>query len=189
MVKNTVGGSKAKGQARKFATSKPTNILRLSQDELEVYAQVTKVLGGAMCQCEGIDGKTRLCHIRGKFRGRGKRDNFVVSGSWILIGLRDWEAGKENSKGKLENCDLLEIYNEQDKEKLKSTETHINWSNFIANDNKTSNNTNTNNLFEFTDENTEEYHKLIEEQVKNSKKGITLNISENDDEEINVDDI
>ena len=43
MVKNTTGGSKTKGQARKFVTAAPKNILRISQDELEVYAQVTKI--------------------------------------------------------------------------------------------------------------------------------------------------
>jgi len=187
MVKNTSGGSKTKGQARKLVAFKPNNALRLSQDEYEVYAQITKILGGAMCHCDCIDGKTRLCHIRGKFRGRGKRDNMVSTGTWVLVGLRDWEAGKESSRGKLENCDLLEVYSDSDKDRLKSTVTSINWSAFIAFDNKTSNTSdNSADLFEFTDEKTEEYRKLIEEQVAQGKP---LNVIAEEEEEINIDDI
>lgn len=188
MVKNTTGGSKTKGQARKFATEKPSNTLRISQDEYELYAQVTKVLGGAMCHVLCIDGITRLCHIRGKFRGRGKRDNFISNGSWILIGLREWATSKEKSStGKLEACDLMEVYNDHDKDRLKSTVTTVNWCAFIANDNKMSIGTDESGI-EFSDEKTEEYRELIEAQVANAKSGISTIIS-NDGEEIDVDDI
>ena len=121
MVKNTTGGSKTKGQARKLVSydAKTTSkALRLSTDECEIYAQVTKYLGNGMCHVLSTDGKTRLCHIRGKFRGRGKRDNMIGVGSWILIGLREWEIGKDDTK-KLENCDLLEVYNNIEQDKLK----------------------------------------------------------------------
>ena len=102
MVKNTTGGSKTKGQARKFVNTakQPTNI-RLSNDDAELYAQVTKMLGNGMCHVLCIDGKTRLCHIRGKFRGRGKRDNLLGNNSWLLIGLREWEVGKDEKKCKI----------------------------------------------------------------------------------------
>jgi len=187
MVKNTSGGSKTKGQARKFATVKPNNILRLSQDDFEVYAQITKILGGSMCHCDCIDGKTRLCHIRGKFRGRGKRDNIVANVTWVLVGLREWDVGKESSNGKLENCDLLEVYSDLDKERLKSTVTNVNWSSFVAFDNKMTNTSEQSaELFEFTDEKTEEYRKLVEEQIAQGK---SLNLITEDEEEINVDDI
>jgi translation initiation factor 1A len=189
MVKNQSGGSKTKGQARKFITAKPSNTLRISHDESEVYAQVIKILGGAMCHVECIDGKIRLCHIRGKFRGRGKRDNLITNGTWILIGLREWEIGKESSRGKLENCDLLEVYNEHDKDKLKNTVNSVNWSKFIANDNKMISTNNSSDLVEFTDEKTEEYRQLIEEQISQSAGGNTLSIIADDGEEINVDDI
>lgn len=189
MVKNTTGGSKTKGQGRKFITAKSNNALRLSHDESEVYAQVTKVLGGAMCHVLCIDDKTRLCHIRGKFRGRGKRDNFVGNGTWILVGLREWEAGKSISSDKLENCDLLEVYNEVDKDRLKSTVINVNWNNFIVNDNKNSKTTDeSSNLFEFSDEKTEEYRQLIDAQVTEARAGNLAIISE-DGELINVDDI
>ena len=121
MVKNTTGGSKAKGQARKFAGgSKQSRALRVSTDESETYALVTAYLGNAMCNVICSDGITRLCHIRGKFRGRGRRDNLVSLGSWLLVGLRDWATEKD---GKKEQCDLLEVYSETDKENLKNIKT------------------------------------------------------------------
>ena len=185
MVKNTTGGSKTKGQARKFATPKQSNILRVSLDECEVYAQVTKLLGNGMCHVLCIDGFTRLCHIRGKFRGRGKRDNLIGSGNWLLVGLREWEIGKDISS-KLQNCDLLEVYNNFDKEKLKNT-VRINWAPFIANDNALNNvdKGTGDELFEFTDEKVDEYRELIENQISNTKVSSIVE----DDTEINVDDI
>ena len=188
MVKNTTGGSKTKGQARKFVTAKPSNALRLSQDEYESYAQVIKMLGNGMCHVLCMDGVTRLCHIRGKFRGRGKRDNFISNGSWILAGLREWEEGKESSKGKLQNCDLLEVYMDLDKDRLKSTVTSVDWSMFVYNDNKFSNLSDKDETIEFADDRTEEYRMLIESQVTTSGTGKSLTII-TEDEEINVDDI
>jgi len=197
MVKNTTGGSKTKGQGRKFVTAKAGNSLRLSNDESEVYAQVTKVLGGAMCHVSCMDDKTRLCHIRGKFRGRGKRDNFVGNGTWVLIGLREWEAIRENSSDKLgnssvklENCDLLEVYGEHDKDRLKSTITNINWNKFILTDSKNSNNIkDETDLFVFSDEKTEEYRELIDAQVLEARSGQIATIVTDNGELINVDDI
>jgi translation initiation factor 1A len=92
MVKNTTGGSKAKGQARKFTSVPSSQKLRISDNEFELYAQVSALLGNGMCHVLCIDGIQRLCHIRGKFRGRGKRDNVIGRGSWLLIGLREWES-------------------------------------------------------------------------------------------------
>jgi initiation factor 1A len=188
MVKNT-GGNKTKGQARKFITAPKSNILRISEDDCEVYAQVTKTLGNGMCHVICIDEITRLCHIRGKFRGRGKRDNTINNGSWILVGLREWELEKKSDGKKLQNCDLLEVYDNSDKEKLKKTVTNISWSTFIQNDNIFSNNNcseDTDNV-KFTDESTEEYKKLIESQM--SEKGKSTAINFNEEEEINIDDI
>ena len=48
MVKNATGGSKTKGQGRKFVTAKPSNKLRVSEDPCEVYSQVIKTLGNGM---------------------------------------------------------------------------------------------------------------------------------------------
>ena len=190
MVKNTSGGNKAKGFARKnFA--KGSNSLRVSNDEAEIYAQVTKVLGGPMCHVITLDGVEMLCHIRGKFRGRGKRDNLISNGTWVLVGLREWE--KEASKGKLLNCDILEVYNDYDKDRLKNTVTSVNWNSFIANDNKISPSGDSGDVdsgFEFSSEKTEEYRALIEMQLAKEKAGTKMaTIAEDNEEEIDVDDI
>lgn len=191
MVKNTFGGSKAKGQARKFAnaSSKQGKALRLANpdDESEMYAQVTKYCGNGMCHVLCLDEKTRLCHIRGKFRGRGLKDNLVANGSWILVGLRDWESEKKTSD-KLENCDLLEVYNDHEKERLKTSEK-INWSSFINNDNKfVTTSSDAASSFEFTDEMTSEYTEIMEKTI-NNKNTNTINIINNEKEIIDVDDI
>jgi len=139
MVKNTKGGNKAKSQARKIVSedAKTSKHLRISEDELEMYAQVTRNLGNNMCHVLCIDGITRLCHIRGRFRGRNKRHNFIGMLSWVLVGLRDFETEKisssENIKTKMENCDLLEVYDDAQKERLKNT-VKINWNAFVSND-------------------------------------------------------
>ena len=96
MVKNAFGGNKSKGQARKNSTAPKSDTLRLSIDVCEVYAMVEKILGNSMCHVLCIDNVTRLCHIRGKFRGRGKRDNTLVNGTWILVGLREWDIDKKD---------------------------------------------------------------------------------------------
>ena len=187
MVKNT-GGNKTKGQARKFVTAPKSSFLRVSEDPCEVYSQVTKTLGNGMCHVICIDDETRLCHIRGKFRGRGKRDNTITNGTWILVGLREWELEKKSDGKKLQNCDLLEVYSGSDKERLKSTLSGINWSTFVKNDNifnNISENEN-DNTFKFTDEATEEYQKIIEAQVASTGKNTSIAI---DEEEINIDDI
>ena len=189
MVKNT-GGNKTKGQARKFVTAPKSNTLRVSDDKCEVYAQVTKTLGNGMCHVICIDGITRLCHIRGKFRGRGKRDNTINNGSWILVGLREWELESRNDGKKLQNCDLLEVYDNSDKEKLKKTVTNISWSTFIQNDNIFGNIDCSNDgasEVKFTDESTEEYQKLVESQISETGKSTSINF--NEEEEINIDDI
>jgi len=113
MPRNTGGGNKAKKFANKsfIITDRAT---RFASVEGEAYAVVQCMLGGSICEVLCIDGVTRLCVIRGKFSGKGKRDNRLSRGSWILVGLRDWEI---TSKVK-PKCDLLEVYNDNDKEKL-----------------------------------------------------------------------
>jgi translation initiation factor IF-1 len=191
MVKNTTGGSKTKGQARKFVNSKPSNSLRTSTNELEVYAQVIKLLGGSMCHINDNTGKVMLCHIRGKFRGRSKRDNFIEAGTWVLVGLREWSVGQENSRGKLEECDILEVYNDADKNRLINTVTNFNWNPFITYNKKTNMSSlkeDEETSFEFSDEKTEDYKMLLEAQLKESSSGKTTIIALGEDE-IDIDDI
>jgi translation initiation factor IF-1 len=187
MVKNVSGGNKSKGFARKDFARKVNRKLRLSEDEAEVYAQVRKIYGGAACQVVTLDGIELLCHIRGKFRGRGKRDNFISIGTWLLVGLREWENKPAHDSKKLSQCDVIEVYNDSDKERIKSTITSINWSLFVSNDNKTIGTIDYNDGdISFTDEKTQEYLDLIESQISTSKK---INLNSDNDIEINVDDI
>ena len=188
MVKNT-GGNKAKGFARK-GFIKNDRTLRTSTDPAELYAQVVKILGGALCQVNTLDGEQLLCHIRGKFRGRGKRDNLIGAGSWLLVGLREWE--KEASKGKLLNCDLVEVYSDSDKNKLRNSVTDVNWNIFTLNDNikNGSETTEGTDGITFTDEKTQEYIDLIESQISSTVQHTDFTKCDDDDGEmIDVDDI
>jgi initiation factor 1A len=188
MVKNTTGGNKQKGQARKFINARPSNKIRISMDEAEIYGQVTKLLGNGMCHINTLDGTKMLCIIRGKFRGRGKRDNILKTGTWILVGVREWEEKKDATSSLLNKCDLLEVYSDLDKEKLKSS-VNLNWRPFIDND-ATNHFTDKEDedLFQFSNEEQEEYKKIMEEQVGTAVK-VTLQLSAVEEEEINIDDI
>ena len=135
MVKNN-GGNKAKKFASKSftVTNKST---RFSSDPAEVYAIVNKMMGGNICEVLCVDGITRMCIIRRKFSGKGKRDNWLSKGKWILVGLRTWEASNKEK----EKCDLLEVYSDNDKEKLIKS-CHVNFRIFLSvasddNDNET----------------------------------------------------
>ena len=190
MVKNTAGGNKHKGFARKNIVAKNNNALRASEDEAEIYAQVVKIFGGASCQVINLEGESLLCHIRGKFRGRSKRDNFIGNGTWLLVGLREWE--KEPAPGKLLNCDVIEVYSDSDKIRLKNNITSINWSPFINNDNKAFDSTkvDSNDDIIFTDEKTQEYEELLEAQLENSRTSKNnIIVTTDDGETVDVDDI
>ena len=97
MVKNTKGGSGAKSQASKNVSSGKTNFKVRKACEMEEYAVVLTILGNRMAHVFCRDGETRLCHIRGKFCGRGKSDNFLTKGAWCLIGLREFQTNKKGA--------------------------------------------------------------------------------------------
>lgn len=112
MVKN-FGGNRAKKFASKSFNVAP-RATRFATEEGEVYAIVQRMLGSNICEILCIDGSTKLCVIRGKFSGKGKRDNKLAKGVWILVGLRSWQVTTKEK----EKCDLLEVYTDADKEKL-----------------------------------------------------------------------
>jgi initiation factor 1A len=113
MVKNTTGGNKSKGFARKEMNVSNNNKLRLSDSEYEKYAHITKMFGNGMCQALCDDSKHRTCIIRGKFRGgKGKRNSFITVGTLVLVGVRDWETDSDK-------CDLLEVYSQMEVDQLK----------------------------------------------------------------------
>ena len=112
MVKN-FGGNRAKKFSSKSFNVAP-RATRFAMEEGEVYAIVQRMLGSNICEVLCIDGSTKLCVIRGKFSGKGKRDNKLAKGVWILVGMRSWQVTTKEK----EKCDLLEVYTDTDKEKL-----------------------------------------------------------------------
>jgi RNase P/RNase MRP subunit p29 len=186
MVKNTQGGNKSKGFARKNIVKKE-NALRVAYEEGEIYAQAVKIMGGCFASAIDIDGNPLRAHIRGKFRGRGKRDNFIGPGTWLLVGLHNWEQKADE----IRNCDILEVYDDNDKNRLKNTVLSVDWSKFIANDSKTINSKENENdglggEITFADNSMMEYEEIIASQAAKSSSNI---IVMNDGEEINVEDI
>jgi translation initiation factor IF-1 len=132
MVYNVGGGNKSKGLARKFVVQAQNQggaggkTVRTVKESGEQYAIVQKHLGNCMCMVYCSDGYRRLCIIRKKFTGRRKTDNNISSGSVVMVGLHDYSgsgsgegAGTGKGAGDVKRCDLLYVYSEQEKEKLR----------------------------------------------------------------------
>lgn len=112
MVRNTTGGTRTKGLARKHQ-NKGDSKLRLPDDELEQVACVTKMLGNGMCEIYTNKNERLIGHIRNKFRGRQKRHNMITTSAIVLIGLRAWE-------NPIKNCDILTLYDDSQVNQLKN---------------------------------------------------------------------
>jgi translation initiation factor IF-1 len=182
MTKNTTGGKKAKGFARKHANSNQEHKdkLLLSSCDLERYAIVTKMLGNGMFYATTDTGLELIGHIRNKFKGRSKHSNMVSTGSFILIGLRDWE--DPNYK----NGDLLHIYSDG---QLAIVHNHSNISSLIAlnqtqSNHKTTTVTDSEDGFQFGNTDDSEIHI----SVSNTTTATTPTILHNE-EIIDIDDI
>ncbi len=127
MVKNKYGGNRHKKIARKNIQTGPIQRkTRYSTDSNEIYACCNDIFGGGHIKVICLDGKEMLCFIRKKFKGRGKRDNIVKVGTWLLVGKREFETTTK----KLPKCDLLEVYNDYDKENLEQNVINVDWSKF-----------------------------------------------------------
>ena len=117
MVKNTTGGTKTKGLARKHVRNAGGNgRIRLPEDVLEQFACVDTMLGNGMCRVSLDTGETLMGHIPGKFRGKNKRHNLIAINTILLVGLREWESDKEN-------CDVMTVYNDSEVKQLKEHPT------------------------------------------------------------------
>jgi hypothetical protein len=185
MVRNTHGGNKSKGMARKNLT-KRDNALRIAEEEGEIYAQAVKVLGGSIASAIDLEGKPLRAHIRGKFRGRGKRDNFIGAGTWLLVGLHSWETDKEKPNT-IRNCDILEVYNDSDKTRLKNNVTSVKWDTFIINDTKTfgsEGKEGDDSGILFDDQDKQEYEDIIAAQATTSTSNFII-----DGDEVDINDI
>ena len=119
MVKNT-GGGKHKGSARKVLNASSNNTAVIEDAALEVYAQVTRKLGGGLVEVLTHEGEEARCHIRGKFSGPNKRGNFLDVGSFVKAGKRAYESPPQAGSGKKRSVDLLTVYLPHDVDYLKS---------------------------------------------------------------------
>jgi len=195
MVKNLKGGSGHKGQARKYASVSSSKKTRVSEDEMEVYACVTSLMGGAICSVKCVDGEDRMCIIRGKFRGgRGKRGNMLSRGTWVLVGIREW-ASESASEKESKKCDLLEVYNDADKQELRKVRG-VHWDSIEVND-VVSGKPTGGGEFEFSSSaHQSEYDELLKQSAGENMRlqiaparDMPESGSEEGDDEINVDDI
>ena len=113
MVKNTTGGTGAKGLARKHQQGTRDGKLITPSSDLEQVCCVTKMLGNGMCEVYTEDNTRLIAHIRNKFRGRQKRHNMISVTSIVMVGLREWE-------NPVKNCDIMEIYSDSQIEQIKN---------------------------------------------------------------------
>jgi hypothetical protein len=103
MVRNTIGGSKTKSLSRKLLNNNNDDVIPTSNDPLEIQVFVSKIFGNGIVQVTNpIDNSTLICHIRGKFRGRNKKNNLISLNSLLIVGLRHWENPHSN-------CDIIHI--------------------------------------------------------------------------------
>lgn len=104
MVKNK-GGNKTKGKARKHNRPRTLNIDDLKKINGQEYAHVTEKYGDGRYNLICYDKVTRLGIMRGKLKRYARLDR----GGFVLVSLRDFEDNK---------CDIVEVYKEDDIEKL-----------------------------------------------------------------------
>jgi initiation factor 1A len=207
MVRNEGGGNKMKHLARKHvngSSQQQNKFLRVSQSKDEIYAYIIRLLGNSMCLVKCVDGYERLCHIRGKFTGRSKRENALSQGTWVLIGLRQWDADKEfaskvsKTDKKIQKCDLLEIYSASERDKLRVQEKIFQDVVTEGNNSDGSNGGGSDNddefkakyNVEFKDQKTLEYQEIVAQSGKLSKMSTTTSyhdiysqISDSDDDD------
>lgn len=185
MVKNTTGGGYAKRQGRKFTNNSKAVDLRKAESALEEYACATKMNGNGVAVTTHT-GKNLFCHMRGKFTGRNRKQNFISVGTWLLIGLRDWEKEEKN-------CDLIVVYDRDEVQELRELpgldlkyliRTTNKISNFMEDEDGDANQDEVE-AFKFSESAgvSEEYTKLLEEGDANNIVSSAI------EEEINIDDL
>lgn len=98
------GKNKRRGKNTNFDGEKGELTLK---DEGQEYAQVVRMLGNGRLEGQCFDGKSRLCHIRGKMR----KKMWVNQGDIILVGLRDFQDTK---------ADVIHKYSADEARRLKA---------------------------------------------------------------------
>ena len=122
--------------------------------------------------------------IRGKFTGRNKRDNMLDSGTYILIGLREWvdeaNISKSSSDKHIKYCDLLEVYNSMERDILRRTHNIFS----TMKDESVNKYQDQDTSISFVDENTLKYQNMIKKMEKKESSG-DIDDSDNNEEELN----
>lgn len=123
MPKNKKGGSGHKKMANKNGEVKSKEMV-ISRDDDEMYSVIVKNYGNGRSEILCNDGVKRMMNIPKRFRGRNKWDNLVVPGTFVLVGIRSWEV---RASSKMQKCDLLYVYDEEDVNRLRKSNVPINW--------------------------------------------------------------
>jgi len=102
--------NKGKGGKNRRRGKNENDILKrelVFKEDGQEYAQVTKMLGNGRLTAFCFDGKTRLCHIRGKLR----KKVWINHSDIILVGLREYQDDK---------ADVILKYNPDEARNLKT---------------------------------------------------------------------
>lgn len=136
MVRNNKGGKNGKKLARKHIKTEQQGTgpkkARVPEQDGETFACAIKMLGNATVLVVDLYGNEYICIIRKKFKGRGKRGNTIQKGTWLLVGKRSFECEihtTSNNEKKMK-CDLLEVYNDKEKQLLKQQCSECKWGRF-----------------------------------------------------------
>jgi hypothetical protein len=99
----------------------------------------------------------------------------LAQGTWVLVGLRQWDADKEfaskaSKTGKsIQKCDLLEIYSSTEREKLRVQEKIFQDVIIETNNSSSDDEFKGNGAIEFKDQKTLEYQEVVAQGGKLSK--------------------
>jgi hypothetical protein len=145
--------------------------------------------GNGMCMVQCIDNVKRLCIIRGKFKGKGMHNNLIGNGTWVLVGIREWES--TDKKDAIPKADLLEVYSKIDTERLKTT-VSMDWKILTSNDVTNLEPSNDEDMIQFMDEKEEDYRNTIAKSIASTTNDVAKtshinNVTE--DEDFFIDDI
>ena len=108
-------------------------------------------------------------------------------GKWVLIGEREWDINSSTDKKKVEKllkCDLLEVYNDLDKERLMDT-VPMDWNILISQDTTKTRDAGEDDI-QFQSHREEECNNLLNEINQTATKAIDITV---DDEVVVWDDI
>lgn len=85
MPKNKGKGGKNRRRGKNQASEVKRDLVY--KNDMQEYAQVKKMLGGAWVEAFCFDGKERRCHIPGSFR----KKVWIQQGNIILVSLREFD--------------------------------------------------------------------------------------------------